>query len=118
MIHLKSLIALSMAIACQAALAQVIYRIHPVPTLNGCPPFVSDFNNAGQATGQVCAREPGHDHAFLWKHDSTPLLDLGPDQPGFNSDALAMNDSGAVTGTAAGDTGEFFAYVSTGDGSP
>ncbi len=45
-------------------------------------------------------------HAFLWKDDGTPLLDLGPFKfdgwPNGDGFALALNDAGQVTGYVGG----------------
>src|SRR5712675_2622825 len=98
-----SLLGLSLAIACQCALAQAMYRIRPVGTLNGWPPNVTAFNGADQATGDV-GNPP---HAFLWKHDGTPMVDLGPAEPDSLSTGWALNQSGLVTGVADDSTGEF-----------
>jgi len=118
MINRRSLIVISLVIACQDSLAQVMYRMQPLGIVNGCPPNVMAFNNADQATGDICSSQVGNSHAFLWKHDGTPPLDLGPYQAGFNSVGLAINASGVVTGYAYGGNGEFFSFISSGDGLP
>ena len=37
-------------------------------------------------------------HAFLWKNDGTPMVDLGPSEVGSFSEATALNASGLVAG--------------------
>jgi probable HAF family extracellular repeat protein len=112
----KSLLALSLAIACQSALAQVMYRMTHVGT-TGCGLAVHGFNGADQATGEKCTAHPGTAHAFLWKHDGTPILDLGPPEANSISFGNAINESGLVTGFAYDSTGEF-SFLSSGDGTP
>ncbi|MGH9692568.1 MAG: choice-of-anchor D domain-containing protein, partial [Bryobacteraceae bacterium] len=102
--------------ACQGTLAQVMYRIQPLGTLNGCDPEVLAFNDADQATGDICAPHSTY-HAFVWKHDGTPLVDLGPLEAGSISQGTSINASGVVTGYAQDSTGEF-AFLSSGDGTP
>lgn len=110
---------LALAMTCQSALAQTIYRIKSLGVLDGCTsgfPTVQDLNNADEVTGQACNAH-GDLHAFLWKNDGTPMVDLGPPEVGSTSEGVALNASGQVAGDAQDSTGEF-AFLSSGDGSP
>ena len=68
----RSLWGLSLAIVCQAAFAQAMYRIQPLTFPGGCPtsspdglsPEAYSLNNAGQVTGGACNTQ-GQEHAFL-----------------------------------------------------
>jgi probable HAF family extracellular repeat protein len=110
---------LSLAIACQCALGQAMYRIKPLGYLGGCTATVAvatDFNNANQVTGQACNAN-GDQHAFVWRNDGKPMVDLGPDEVGSTSVGSAINASGLVAGTAWDSTGQF-GFVLSGDGKP
>jgi probable HAF family extracellular repeat protein len=106
---------LSLAMACQSALAQALYRIKPLGDLGTCPsipPVAYGFNAAGQVTGQACNAH--HDfHAFLWKNDGTPMVDLGPAEVGSRSIGRGLNASGLVAGWAQDSTGQY-GFVSSG----
>ncbi len=115
----KLVLGLSLALACQTALAQAMYRIKPLGFLGGCTtstPSPSGFNTADQVTGRACNAN-GDTHAFMWRNDGTPMVDLGPPKAGTYSAGAALNASGVVTGYAANNT-EIFAFVSSGDGTP
>jgi probable HAF family extracellular repeat protein len=115
----KFVLGLLLALACQTALAQAMYRIEPVGWVGGCTswaPNAAGFNGAYQVTGSAC-NAYGDTHAFLWKNDGTPMVDLGPNEVGSWSQGYALNASGLVAGSASDSTGEF-AFVSSGDGTP
>jgi probable HAF family extracellular repeat protein len=98
----RLLFALALIVACQSVLAQAIYRIKPLGNLGGCPtipPIANAFNAAGQVTGQACNAHNDF-HAFLWKNDGTPMIDLGPSMVGSDSSGYGINASGLVAGTA------------------
>ena len=110
---------LSLALACQCALAQATYRIKPLGVLGGCTstaPIAFGLNGVGQVAGTACNAH-GDTHAFLWKNNGTPMVDLGPDEVGSTSEGVALNASGLVTGDAQDSTGEF-GFLSSGDGTP
>ena len=116
----KFVLGLALTIACQSALGQAMYRIKPIGGLpGGCTdeePLATGFNEADQVTGVACtANSDGH--AFLWKNDGTPMVDLGPDEVGSTSYPYAINASGLVGGSAQDSTG-YFAFESAGDGAP
>jgi hypothetical protein len=53
----KCVLGLSLALACQTALAQAMYRIKPLGYLDGCTsagPIAYGLNGADQVTGQAC----------------------------------------------------------------
>jgi probable HAF family extracellular repeat protein len=113
----KCVLGLSLALACQTALAQAMYRIKPLGDLGGCGstrPSVVSLSEAGQVAGTACNAH-GDQHAFLWKNDGHPMVDLGPDEVGSTSTAHGMNSSGLVAGSATDSTGKF-GFVSSGDG--
>ena len=115
----KVLLSLSLSLACQCSFAQAMYRMKPLGYLGGCTtsaPFAYGLNGSDQVTGQAC-NVNGDLHAFLWRNDGTPMVDLGPDQVGSTSTGYAINASGLVAGTAQDNTGEF-GFVSSGDGAP
>ena len=95
--------------------AQAMYRIKPMGNLGGClysAPTVLSFNKADQATGWAC--KPNYDtHAFLFKNDGHPMVDLGPPKAGTTSTGYAINSSGLVAGTAQDDTGQY-GFLSSG----
>jgi probable HAF family extracellular repeat protein len=115
----------SLALACQSVLAQVMYRMRPLGTIPGGCTYTSEFpraaglNEAGQVAGDVC-KSNGHGsvpHAFLWKHDGTPMVDLGGSSS-RPSVGTAINESGLATGYSDSGYGGSFAFVSSGDGAP
>jgi probable HAF family extracellular repeat protein len=116
----KFLLGLSLAIACQCALAQAMYRIKPLGFLGGCltyMPYVEnarDFNNADEVSGQACNAN-GDLHAFLWKNNGTPMADLGPPVLRSTSSGMGINASGLVAGF--GNDGPVgFAFTASGNG--
>jgi probable HAF family extracellular repeat protein len=115
----KCVLGLALALACQSALAQAMYRIKPLGFLGGCTtyaPTAGGLNKADQVTGDACNAN-GDDHAFLWKNDGTPMVDLGPSEGGSTSYGIALNASGLVAGNGYDSTGQF-SFVSSGDGTP
>jgi probable HAF family extracellular repeat protein len=109
------LFALSLALACQCALAQAMYRIKPLGYLGGCtssPPTAYGMNASGEVTGVACSAT-GYSHAFLWKNNGTPMVDLTPEVES-DSEGVAINRSGLVLGNV----GTEFAFESAGDGAP
>jgi probable HAF family extracellular repeat protein len=115
----KFVLGLSLALACQSALAQAMYRIKPLGYLGGCTtytPTAAPLNKSDQVTGQACNAH-GDDHAFLWKNDGTPMKDLGPPEVGSMSDGVGITASGLVGGWGDDGTNEFI-FVSKGDGTP
>ncbi len=115
----QCLIGLSLAVVCQSTLAQAMYRIKSLGYLpGGCKslPSWSGFNGMNKVTGATCNAH-GDFHAFLWKNDGSPMVDLGPPEVGSQSDGLAISASGLVTGDAHDSSG-YFAFVSSGDGTP
>jgi probable HAF family extracellular repeat protein len=115
----KLVLSLSLVLACQSVLAQAMYRIKPLGYLGGCTssaPVVHGFNTADQVTGTACNAH-GDMHAFLWKNNGSPMVDLGPDEVGSTSSGNALNASGLVAGSAQDSTGSF-AFVSSGGGTP
>jgi probable HAF family extracellular repeat protein len=115
----KMLLGLSLALACQCALAQAMYRIKPIVDPSGRMgiSIADDFNGADEVTGTGNkARHP--DHAFLWKKNGA-TVDLGPPEAGWASYGLFLNASGLVAGFATnGRVAEDYAFVSKGDGMP
>ena len=113
-LRVAGVIGLALAMASRPAAAQAIYRIQPLGHLPGCtdPSFITayGFNDANEATGQACDAA-GFFHAFLWKNNGTPLIDLGPSTPDSISTGFGINASGEVTGSAQDSTG-YFAFVS------
>ncbi len=97
-----------------------MYRIKPLGLLDGCtvdsPQLRLGLNGADQVTGDACNAN-GDTHAFLWKNDGNPMVDLGPHEVGSMSCGIAINASGLVAGYADDSTGHF-AFVSSGDGTP
>jgi probable HAF family extracellular repeat protein len=66
--------------------------------------------------GSACNAH-GDNHAFLWKNDGTPMVDLGPNEVGSFSEAVAIDARGLVAGDVQVSTGEY-AFLSAGDGTP
>ena len=115
----QCILVLSLAMIGQSALAQAIYRIKPLGDLGGCPtipPIANALNAAGEVTGQACNRH-GDFHAFLWKNDGTPMMDLGPSVVGSTSIGRSINASGVVAGTAQ-DQNQASAYGFVSSGGP
>jgi probable HAF family extracellular repeat protein len=113
----KLVLGLSLSLACQSALAQAMYRVKPLGYLGGCTlfaPTVAGLNGADQVTGQACNAH-GDSHAFLWRNDGNPMVDLGPPEVGSDSQGNAINASGVVAGYAHDSTG-FFAFEASGNG--
>jgi probable HAF family extracellular repeat protein len=93
-------VGLSLALGCQCVLAQATYRIEPLGELDGCTSYAAvaaGLNDAGQIAGSACT-PTSSDHAFLWKNDGSPMMDLTPAHPASSSHAQALNKSGLVTG--------------------
>jgi len=115
----QCLLTVALAMACQSALAQAMYRIKPLGYLGGCTtyaPSASGLNAADHVTGQACNAN-GDLHAFLWKNDGTSMIDLGPEELGSTSNGSGINASGLVAGDAQDSTGSF-AFESSGNGKP
>jgi probable HAF family extracellular repeat protein len=113
----KFVLGLSLAMGCQSALAQVMYRMTSLGHVDGCTssaPEALAFNGAGQATGAACNAN-GDTHAFLWKNNGTPMIDLGPPQAGSVSEGTGINAPGLVAGDASDSTGQF-AFEWSGNG--
>ena len=113
----QCLLGLSLAIACQASFAQEMYRITPLGYLGGCTssvPVARGLNLFGQVAGTACNAH-GDTHAFLWRHDGTPMVDLGPGAAGTSSEATDLATLGMVTGDAQTGAGEY-AFESSSDG--
>jgi probable HAF family extracellular repeat protein len=111
----KCVLGLSLALACQTALAQAMYRIKPIDSLGDCGQ-ATGFNAADEVTGEWCNAH-GDTHAFLWRNDGNPVVDLGPPEVPSYSEGDAVNASGLVAGDAQDSTGQF-AFESSGDGTP
>jgi len=110
--------ALGLALACQPAPAQVMYRIKPLGVLGGCtvqPPVAHGFNKKNQVTGTACNAH-GDEHAFLWSNNGTAMVDLGPSEVGSTSSGNAINASGQVAGSGHDSSG-YFAFLSSGGAS-
>jgi probable HAF family extracellular repeat protein len=115
----KSIATLALMAWSGCVLAQVMYRMTPLGFVDRCiapAPWAAAFNGSGQVTGTVC-NAIGDLHAFLWKNDGTPMVDLGPAAMGVVSFGTGINASGLVVGNASDSTGEF-AFLSRGDGRP
>jgi probable HAF family extracellular repeat protein len=100
---------LTLTIACQCALAQAMYRIKPLGFLHSCnssAPVAEAMNAAGQVTGWAC-KANSYQHAFLWKNNGGPMIDLGPSEKGSESVAYSINASGMVAGTATDSKGTY-----------
>ncbi len=113
----KIALGLSLAIASQSALAQAMYRIQPLGNLGGCTslaPIAFGFNEASQVGGYTCNAD-GDSHAFLWKNDGTPMVDLGPNEVGSWSFGVGINAFGQVAGWGHDSNGTY-GFVASGDG--
>jgi probable HAF family extracellular repeat protein len=111
-------VGLALALACQSALAQAMYRIKPLGYLSGCTtyaPTAYGFNGADEVTGGACNAN-GDGHAFLWKNDGTPMVDLGPKKVGSWSVGMAISASGYITGGWGLKDTDDFSFVSSRDG--
>jgi probable HAF family extracellular repeat protein len=114
---------LSLAIVCQAAFAQAMYRIKPLTFPGGCRPSspygmspeAYSLNDAGQVTGGACNAQ-GQEHAFL-RQPGGRMLDLGPSETGSTSVGQAISPNGRVAGTASDSTGKF-SFLWSGAGQP
>ena len=93
------MLGLLFGLACQCALAQAMYRIVPLRCPGRCTsnnfsgPDANGFNNADEVAGTVYF-DNGSYHAFLWKNDGNPMIDLGPDKVGSDSVGYGLNASG------------------------
>jgi probable HAF family extracellular repeat protein len=113
------MLGVSLAIACQSALAQAMYRIKPLNHVSDCISTfidVSGLNRDDEVIGTGCNAN-GDFHALLWMNYGAQMVDLGPDQAGATSTAFALNASGLVTGRGEDSKGAF-SFVSSGDGTP
>src|SRR5580765_6884271 len=107
-IGFKLLLSVSLAIAGQSAAAQVMYRMTLISVPYGCSaePVAEGFNAAGQIAITYCNGQGGL-HAWLWKNDGSPTVDLGPKAAQSQSEASGINTSGVVAGD-----GPDFGFVS------
>ncbi len=115
----KWLLGFLLTLCCQAVLAQAMYRIKPLGYLGGCTSSglrAAGLNNADEVAGSACNAN-GDTHAFLWKNNATPMVDLGPTEVGSTSTAHALSASGLVAGSASDSTG-MFVFESPGGGAP
>jgi len=116
----QCLLTLTLAMACQSALAQAMYRIKPLGYLGGCTsttPTAAGLNEADEVAGTACIGNGATTHAFLWKNNGTSMVDLGPTEVGSTSSSAALDASGLVAGSASDSTGHF-AFESLGNGAP
>jgi probable HAF family extracellular repeat protein len=111
----QCMLGISLILACQSAMGQAMYRIKPLGSLGDCG-RASGFNAADEVTGEECNAH-GDAHAFLWKNDGNPVVDLGPPEVPSYSEGDALNASGLVAGDAQDGTGQF-AFLSSGNGTP
>jgi probable HAF family extracellular repeat protein len=115
----QGVLGLSLAMACQSAHAQALYRIKPLNHVSGCPStFVDLFglNGHDEVIGNACNAKRDY-HAMLWTNGGTAVVDLGPDEARATSYGFDLNASGVVTGRGQDSTGAF-SFVSSGDGTP
>lgn len=118
-----ALCALAVLSVHQSAQAQALYRIKPLGNLGGCTtkvPSVVGLNNRDEIAGNACNAN-GDTHAFKWRNNGTPMVDLGPANAGSFSEADDINDAGLVGGRMVpfdDGAGDGFAFESLGDGSP
>jgi probable HAF family extracellular repeat protein len=119
----RFLLGLSLALACQCAVAQAMYRIKPLGHLgdSAWPALtVVGLNGRDEVAGTTRNARDEH-RAFLWRNDGRPMVDLGPDGVGAYSYAQAINASGLVSGGMADFDdryGDQYAFESYGDGTP
>jgi probable HAF family extracellular repeat protein len=115
----KIVVGIVLVIAGQSARAQAMYRITPLGFLGGCTtaaPTAAGFNKTDAVAGTACNAN-GDSHAFLWKNNGNPMMDLGPPEVGSTSSSAALDSSGLVAGSASDSTG-YFAFESLGNGAP
>ncbi len=111
----RLVLALSLAFACQSAMAQAMYRITDMGTLGGTRSTGAALNAIGQATGDSETSGDTTLHAFLW--DGTRMKDLGALGPN-GSTGVAINNSGQVTGYSNATSGQHHAFIWKNDGTP
>ena len=115
-------VALALSVGCQSALGQAMFRIKPIGPIRVCDPVVDNmpqvtgFNNAGAVVGAACNAN-GDAHAFVWRNNGKPMVDLGPAELGSTSRASGINASGLVVGSATDSTGTY-GFLSYGNGAP
>ena len=78
------------------------YEVIPLGTLGGAESLARDINESGQVVGRAQVAD-GSWHAFLWEDGA--MRDLGALGHSYN-EAVAINDSGLVAGTAGGRLGQ------------
>jgi probable HAF family extracellular repeat protein len=99
----KLVLGLSLAFACETAMAQSMYRMKDMGPLEGTSNGIA-LNASGQATGtwvpSTCAPTPCGvtTHAFIWKNNGSSLQNIGSPQTDEYSTAVAINGSGQVAG--------------------
>ena len=88
--------------AMAAGAAHPTYRMTDIGTLGGTHTYVEDLNESGQVTGFSYLADDVIFHAFLWKNDGTPMVDLGSGTSSAKaySYGIALNDSAEVLGQA------------------
>ena len=106
-----------------ASAADPKYRITDIGTLGGSYTEGAALNASGQVTGYSITSGNTSAHAFLWRNDGTPMVDLGPFDPsGAPTDfsaGVALNAAGQVTGHASPrGGGADYAFVWKNDGTP
>jgi uncharacterized membrane protein len=111
---------LTLATVGQSAFAQAMYRIKPLGWMAGCTsstPNPRALNNSDEVTGSACI-SPIIDHAFLWRNNGAPMVDLDPTEPDVDSWGAAINSAGVAVGCGDLNGGSKFIFVSSGDGTP
>ena len=108
----------------QATFAQAMYRITDLESLGYGTSSGFALNASGHATGnslENCIPNPTcyiTSHAFLWKNDGSPMVDL-TFPGGTSSSSSGINKSGLVTGVSdLGNGGGSHAFLSTSSGTP
>jgi probable HAF family extracellular repeat protein len=96
------------------------YRLTDIGSLGGSYTGVGALNKYGQVTGDSNTAGDFEDHAFFWRDDGTPMVDLGnlgyKGQPSWGT---AINSSGQVTGSVnTNGSGNDLAFVWKNDGTP